>query len=162
MYRAPPLKPFSPKPQPRHIFNSKNLSSDTSGADFLSARETEYTHLPGKPSSNHGAMYSVNADLRGVKKLHSTKKITGFVPLNEHQPPDSDEACKPKRPPLPPPRRSSHSSSPWILAGRSDLHETCAGSYSQADPSAFEFHHHLLRRIENRDSTRLKSLHSCF
>ncbi|KAF9561337.1 hypothetical protein CPC08DRAFT_707470 [Agrocybe pediades] len=159
MYRAPSFKPLPPKPLSGQSFHStKNLCSDTSGAGSVFTGP-KTARLPETPKT--AVFPSLQPDLYGAKRTQPKTKITGFVPLFEHQPPASDEGSKPKRPPLPPPRRSPHSS-PWILSGTSDPHGTCVGSYSLTDPSALEFHHHLLRRIDNRDSSRLKSLHTCF
>lgn len=93
------------------------------------------------------------------KRIHSTTKITGFTPINEHQPPIYEKPPRPTIPLHPPPRRPSFSSSPWILPGRTDHYEDDL-SYSQVDPSHFEFQRHLLRRIENQDPSRFKSIHT--
>jgi hypothetical protein len=59
----------------------------------------------------------------------------------------------------PPPRRASYSSSPWILPSKDNVEDDIA--YSQMDPNLLEFKRHLLRRIENRDSSRLMSFQNC-
>lgn len=90
-------------------------------------------------------------------RLHPTTKITGFVPIVEHQP--STDLPKKKKDLPPPPRRSSYSSSPWILPGKGDHYEDVL--YTPTDIN-LNFHDHLLQRMDNRDSSsRFKDLRSC-
>jgi len=97
---------------------------------------------------------------KGLPRAQSTTRITGFIPIVEHQPPMTDHyPSKPIGRLSPPPRRSSHSSSPWILSSNDGVEDEVA--YSQMDPSLFEFKQHLLRRIENRDASRFMSFQSC-
>ncbi|CAA7261443.1 unnamed protein product [Cyclocybe aegerita] len=95
----------------------------------------------------------------GVPRTQSTTKITGFSPINEYQP-VCDQPQKPTRRLSPPPRRSSFSSSPWILPGKSDCYEDDVSS-SPIDAGALEFRRHLLGRIENKTASRFASFHSC-
>lgn len=96
-----------------------------------------------------------------LPRVQSTTRITGFIPIVEHcQPLMTDHPSKPIGRLSPPPRRASHSSSPWILPSNDAVEDDIA--YSQMDPSLFEFKQHLLRRIENRyDASRFLSFHSC-
>ena len=95
-----------------------------------------------------------------LSRAQSTTKITGFIPIIEHQPSMADfQPSKPVGRLSPPPRRASYSSSPWILPSNDNVEEDIA--YSQMDPSLLEFKLHLLRRIENTESSRFMSLHSC-
>jgi len=99
------------------------------------------------------------SDGNGLARAHSTTRIIGFKPIIEHQPPMTDRPSKPIGRLSPPPRRASHSSSPWILPGNDNIEEDIA--YSQVDPGIFEFKRHLLRRIENRDANRFMSFRNC-
>lgn len=83
-------------------------------------------------------------------KTRPTTKITGFAPMNEHQPPINEKSARPTIPLHPPPRRLSPSRFPV----RKVEHDV---SYSQADPSLFEFQQHILRRMEHQDPSRFKS-----
>ena len=95
-----------------------------------------------------------------LPRAQSTTKITGFIPIIESQPSMADHyPLKPAGRLSPPPRRSSYSSSPWILPSNDNVEDDIA--YSQTDPSLLEFKRHLLRRIENRDSSRFMSFQSC-
>ncbi|KAF8158239.1 hypothetical protein B0H34DRAFT_446900 [Crassisporium funariophilum] len=98
------------------------------------------------------------SDIASVS-IQSTTKITGFIPLIEHQPPMSERPSRPVKRLSPPPRKESYSSSPWILPGKSDCQEDDV-AYSQVDPSGLEFQRHLLGRIENRDTARFRSFHA--
>ncbi|KAF9534522.1 hypothetical protein CPB83DRAFT_340900 [Crepidotus variabilis] len=80
---------------------------------------------------------------------HSTTKITGFFPLKPDQPPTADLLPKFVGRLSPPPRRSSFAPAPWASSGSGCTEEDM--SYSQVDPSAFEFQRHLIRRIESKD-----------
>ena len=99
-------------------------------------------------------------ECRDIPRTQSTTKITGFCPINADQPSTLEEPPKPLERLSPPPRKSSYFPSPWLLPGRSDRYDEDI-SYSLADPAAFEFQRHLLRRIENKDSSRFASLRSC-
>jgi len=118
---------------------------------------TQATHPEGENVNHNGTTHSERKDL---SRTQSTMKITGFIPIVEHQPsiPD-DYPSKPVERLSPPPRRASYSSSPWILPSNDNVEDDIA--YSQKDPSLLEFKRHLLRRIENRDSSRFMSFHSC-
>ena len=108
-------------------------------------------------NSYNGTSQSERKDL---PRTQLTTKITGFIPIVEHQPSMADlHPSKPVGRLSPPPRRASYSSSPWILPSNDNVEDDIA--YSQMDPSLLEFKRHLLRRIENRDSSRFMSFHSC-
>jgi hypothetical protein len=99
--------------------------------------------------NNNGTPQS---EKKKLPRAQSTTKITGFIPIVEHQPSMADHPSKPVERLSPPPRRASYSSSPWILPSNDNDEDDIA--YSQMDPSLLEFKRHLLRRIENRDSSR--------
>ncbi|KDR82634.1 hypothetical protein GALMADRAFT_238065 [Galerina marginata CBS 339.88] len=163
MYHAPSLRPYASgsKPQLRSKKSCHRvMPSRTPRSAGQVAPELHLTKFASSRRFDDGHVPNPLPDRCGTIVMHSTTKITGFVPLIEHQPLVSDKPLKPITPLPPPPRRSSFSSSPWILPGRGDFHEEDV-SYSQADPSTLEFRNHLLRRMENRDSSRFKSLHSC-
>jgi hypothetical protein len=129
----------------------------SAGTELLPVRRSEarYSQRPGTPRAGF------QSTSHGIGVSQSTTKISGFTPLIDHQPPmGADRPSRPTIPLVPPPRRGSYSSSPWILPGRSDLCEDDV-SYSLADPSPVEFRQHLIRRMECRDPSRMKSLHSC-
>ena len=108
--------------------------------------------------SHNGTPQSEREDL---PRAQSTTKITGFIPIVEHQPSMADHyPSKPVGRLSPPPRRASYSSSPWILPSKKDNVEDDI-AYSQMDPNQLEFKRHLLRRIENRDSSRRMSFQNC-
>lgn len=94
-----------------------------------------------------------------LPRAQSTTRITGFIPIVEHQSLMADHPSKPVGRLSPPPRRPSYSSSPWILPSNDAVEDDIA--YSQMDPSLFEFKQHLLRRIENQDASRFMSFQSC-
>lgn len=137
------------------IIPSKTLTAiPAAGTEFLPARTSEARHSqrPGTPC------IGFQSTSRVISVSQSTTKISGFTPLIDHQPPmGADRPSRPTIPLVPPPRRESYSSSPWILPGRSEGDV----SYSLGDPSPVEFRQHLIRRMECRDSSRMKSLHSC-
>jgi len=135
---------------------SRNLNTTMVGAH---SRARQWETFPLKVVGTADVI-THSADCNVPPGTHSTTKITGFYPLNADQPPTFDDLPKSMERLSPPPRRSSYSPSPWILPGRSDNYDEDL-SYSLADPSAFEFQRHLLRRIENKDSSRFASLHSC-
>lgn len=100
--------------------------------------------------------------LASSRKTNSTIKMTGFSPLTPIQPLVSRQNSSPARSwkhntLSPPPRSSSYSSSPWILPGKSDVIEEDL-TYLEADPSAFDFEKHLMRRIENQNHIRFREI----
>jgi len=136
----------------RRVMPSKALATVPARTEFLPARSSEGRSSRDDRPDSVGFPQSTPSQ--------STTKISGFIPLIDHQPPMG--ADQPSRPSIllsPPPRRGSYSS-PWILPGRSDRYEEDV-SYSLADPGILEFRQHLLRRMECQDSSRMKSLHSC-
>ncbi|PPQ81279.1 hypothetical protein CVT25_015063 [Psilocybe cyanescens] len=164
MYCAPPLAihPTGYIPQLRSKIPCQHLTP--SRKPSLIQVGTEFQHFGQTKSSlshlSDGAQALSTLDVHGSRRPNPTTKITGFTPIIDYQP-SSDESLGPKKLVLPPPpRRSSYSSSPWILPGRGDHREEDI-SYSQTDPSIFEFHNHLLQRMENRDSSRFKPVHTC-
>ncbi|KAF8967098.1 hypothetical protein BDZ97DRAFT_1903508 [Flammula alnicola] len=170
MYHVPTFRPCPAGPgtgtQLRRKFSRQRVmpSRHDSGtiplaAELAEARHTKSYTLP--RSEDVHATFPQHQH-RGMEQTPSTTKITGFSPINDHHPLAFDQPSRPTIPLNPPPRRSSYSSLPWILPGKSDRYEDDV-SYSQVDPSAFEFRRHLLRRIEHQDPSRFKSLHSqCF
>jgi len=103
---------------------------------------------------------SAHSERKELPRAQSTTKITGFIPMVESQPSMADHyPSKPVGRLSPPPRRASYSSSPWILPSNDNVEDDIA--YSQMDPSLLEFKRHLLRRIENTDSSRFMSFQSC-
>lgn len=100
------------------------------------------------------------SERKDLPRAQLTTKITGFIPTVEHRPSMADHyVSKPVERLSPPPRRASYSSSPWILPSKDNVEDDIA--YSQMDPNLLEFKRHLLRRIENRDSSRLMSFQNC-
>lgn len=118
---------------------------------------SQTTHPEGVNDNYDSTAQSEREDL---PRAQSTTKITGFIPIIEPRPSMADHyPLKPVGRLSPPPRRSSYSSSPWILPSNDNVEDDIA--YSQTDPSLLEFKRHLLRRIENRDSSRFMSFQSC-
>lgn len=161
MYRAPPF-PIHP-PGYNHQLRSEmscQRLTPTSKPSLVHVGPEFQNFGQIQPSLSDGAQALNTHNAHGGRRPKTTRKITGFTPIIEHQP-ASDDNLAPKKLVLPPPpRRSSYSSSPWILPGRGDHREEDI-SYSQTDPSMLEFHNHLLQRMENRDSSRFKPLHTC-
>lgn len=133
------------------LLRNDSVDSLRTGPEFVNPRN-------GERSTSHASdaaqtVVSQQEHLRN-RKTHATTKITitGFVPINEHQPPIHEKPPRPTIPLHPPPRTTSYASSSRapIDKGEDEV------SYSQADPSLFEFQRHLLRRIENQDPSRFK------
>jgi len=118
--------------------------------------QTKATHAE---NVNDGHDSSSQSERNASKETQLTTKITGFIPSIEHQLPMADHISKPVGRLSPPPRRSSYSSSPWILPGTGNIEDDIA--YSHIEPSVFDFKRDLLRRIENRDASQFMSFHSC-
>ncbi len=131
------------------LLRNDSLDSLRLGPEFVNPRNTERstTHASG---TAHTAV-SRQEHLRNIKTHPTTTKIIGFVPINEHQPPIYEKPPRPTIPLNPPPRTTSYAST----SRAADKVEDDV-SYSQADPSLFEFQRHLLRRIENQDPSRFK------
>ena len=124
------------------------------------AWRTQTTHPEGVKENYDSHNGTAHSERKGLPRAQSTTKITGFIPIVEHQPSMADHyPSKPVGRLSPPPRRASYSSSPWILPSNDKVEDDIA--YSQTDPSLLEFKRHLLRRIENRDSSRFISFQSC-
>ena len=165
MYHAPPFRPYPlenatqppSKRSGQYAMPLRNSNAVQAPAQLRPPHPTKHSplHRPDKPLSSTSSSITIGSSLTST-----TTKITGFVPLIEHQHLVSDEPRKPVQTLTPPPRRPSFSSSPWILPGRGRSHEMDA-CYSQADPSALEFREHLLRRMDSRDASRLKTLRTC-
>jgi len=117
-------------------------------------RRTPTTHTENDSRENHDRKSQFERN-----GLMQTQKITGFMPIIEHQPSMADHPSKPVRRLSPSPRRAFYFSSPWILPGNENVEDDIA--YSQIDPNVFEFKRHLLRRIENREASRFMSFQSC-
>ncbi|KAF8909018.1 hypothetical protein CPB84DRAFT_1766689 [Gymnopilus junonius] len=162
MYNAPSFRPYASQAQAQS--QSKKCSQPLMHSSTTKVAAHLHTHHHTKTSPfclrDDPITFNSSSNSLSSTLTPSTRKITGFVPLIEHQHLISDEPSKPIQTLPPPPRRPSFSSSPWILPGRGGSHEMDI-CYSQADPSAFEFRDHLLRRMESRESSRLKSLRSC-
>lgn len=86
----------------------------------------------------------------GVVKSTPTTKISGFLPINQNQPPMTNTAPRSTERLSPTPRRSSYSSSPWILPGKEDSQEGDL-AYSETDSGALDFQAHMLRRFEKQN-----------
>ncbi|KAL0960882.1 hypothetical protein HGRIS_005894 [Hohenbuehelia grisea] len=89
----------------------------------------------------------------GVIRATPAKKITGFKPALPTNLSGSGKAqgAAPSRRSgrlSPPPRRSSFSSSPWILPGKGELLDGDVGSL-EAVPYALDFEKYLMGRIES-------------
>ena len=122
--------------------------------------QTQPTHPEGVDNDYDSHNGTPQSETKDLPRAQSTTKITGFIPIVEHQPHMADHPSKPVRRLSPPPRRASYSSSPWILPSNDNVDDDIA--YSQMDPSLLEFKRHLLRRIESREySSRFMSFHSC-
>jgi hypothetical protein len=137
-----------------------SLSVAPISAVHRNAWRTQTTHAEGVNDDYNSHNGTPQSETKDLPRAQSTTKITGFIPIVEHQPSMADH--HPEEPVgrlLPPPRRASYSSSPWILPSNDNVEDDIA--YSQMDPSLLEFKRHLLRRIENRDSSRFMSFHSC-
>jgi hypothetical protein len=105
----------------------------------------------GSPEHDHVAIAEDFGDeYADVSRIQSTTKVTGFFPLKPDQSPAPDLLPKLMGRLSPPPRRMSYSPSPWSIPSGSDTPEE-EMSYSQVDPSVFEFQRHLLKRIESKD-----------
>lgn len=87
-----------------------------------------------------------------VVKSTATTKISGFLPINQNQPPMSVPAPRSTKRLSPTPRRSSYSSSPWILPGKGESEEGDL-AYSETDSGALDFQAHMLRRFEKQNPT---------
>ena len=122
---------------------------------------TQTTHAEGVNDDYDSHNGTPQSETKDLPRAQSTTKITGFIPIVEHQPFMADHhPSKPVRRLSPPPRRASYSSSPWTIPSNDNVEDDIA--YSQMDPSLLEFKRHLLRRIENRDySSRFMSFQSC-
>ena len=121
---------------------------------------TPTSHAEGVNDDYNNYNGTPQSERKDLPRAQSTMKITGFIPIVEHQPSMGDlHPSKTVGRLSPPPRRASYSSSPWILPSNDNVEDDIA--YSQMDPSLLEFKLHLLRRIENRDSSRFMSFHSC-
>jgi len=120
---------------------------------------TQTTHAEGVNDDYDSHNGTPQFETKDLLRTQSTTKITGFIPIVEHQPSMADHPSKPVGRLSPPPRRASYSSSPWILPSKDSVDDDIA--YSQMDPILLEFKRHLMRRIENRDSRRFMSFHSC-
>ena len=151
-----------------HLICSRQRVMPSSTAAPISAAErnawrTQTTHAaePEGVNDDHDDHDGTpQSERNGLPRTQSTTKITGFIPIVEHQSPMTDRPSKPIVRLSPPPRRASHSSSPWIILSSNDNVDDDI-AYSQMDPSLFEFKQHLLQRIENRDAGRFMSFHSC-
>ncbi|KAF9485891.1 hypothetical protein BDN70DRAFT_870826 [Pholiota conissans] len=166
MYHVPIIRhsPDIPESQSRHEIPRQTIMP-LSTVTFRSGTEKPSAALPESNVAHTSEIahnFPTQKEHVGTKRIQSTTKITGFTPINEHQPPIYEKLPRPTIPLHPPPRRPSFSSSPWLLPSRNDRYEDDV-SYSQADPSQFEFQRHLLRRIENQDPSRYKSAQTqCF
>ena len=120
---------------------------------------TQTTHAENVNNKHDDHDSNSQSEENGVTQAQSTTRITGFIPINDHQPPMADHPSRPVERLSPSPRRPSHSQLPWILPGNDNAEDDVA--YSQMDPTMFEFKRHLLRRIENRDASQFMSFHSC-
>ncbi|KAF9046486.1 hypothetical protein BJ165DRAFT_1593888 [Panaeolus papilionaceus] len=142
-----PASPTSPSDSKRAKPTQRRLSD-------ISSASVEFDTCPrsrsdATSSQHQNKFFGRYSDSCGtITKSSSTTKIIGFNPLYEYKPPTPDPLPKSAKPLLPRPRRSSFSSSPWILPGKRDSYEEEV-AYSQADPSAFEFRQHLFRRMGN-------------
>lgn len=127
-------------------------------AAHRNAWRTRATHAE-SVNDDHDS-HDAQSEGNGLPRVQSTTKITGFIPIVEHQPNATDHhLSKPVGRLSPPPRQASHSSSPWILPSNDNIEDDIA--YSQIDPILLEFKQHLLQRIESRDASRFMSFHSC-
>ncbi|KAF5315467.1 hypothetical protein D9619_007021 [Psilocybe cf. subviscida] len=146
--------------QPRQnlIPTRNNSNSKPFGSEFLE-RPSPSPPKRHRPDTAHDSS-PAHGD-RKPKTKKATTKIIGFMPLNEQPPSAVDQT---PRLSINPPRKSSFNSSPWILPGRSDSSSHREDvSYSQTDPSAFEFQRDLMRRTDHQNPTRFKNLHpQCF
>jgi len=123
--------------------------------------QSQTTHTEGVSDNYDSHNGTAQSERKDLLRTQSTTKITGFIPIVEHQPSMADDyPSKPVGRLSPPPRGASYSSSPWILPSNDDNVEDDI-AYSQMDPSLLEFKRHLLLRIENRCSSRFMSFHSC-
>uniref|UniRef100_A0A8H8CGE8 Uncharacterized protein n=1 Tax=Psilocybe cubensis TaxID=181762 RepID=A0A8H8CGE8_PSICU len=161
MYRAAPFPIHSPvvNRQLRSKMSCQRLTP-TSKPSLVQVGSEFQNFAQADSSLSDGPQALSTNNVHIGRKTKTTTKVTGFIPIIEHQPMGDDNLVPKKLVLPPPPRRSSYSSSPWILPGRGDHREEDI-SYSQTDPSMFEFHNHLLQRLENRDSSRLKPQHTC-
>jgi len=160
--------PMEPEPFMYHfpMLNGR-LSSD--GRSQLPSRSTVHSVIASSPLSStlipkkkhrHSPLSRMDDDdILGcsspVTNIMSTTKITGFTPPMQPLPAQTPRSLN-ARPLLPSPRSSFHSSS-WILPAKAEgLDEESASL--EADPTAFEFAKHLIRRIENQLRFRAVSL----
>ena len=121
---------------------------------------TQTAHAEGVNDAYDSHNGTPQSETKVLPRTQSTTKITGFIPIVEHQSFMADHhPSKPVGRLSPPPRRASYSSSPWIFPSKDNVEDDIA--YSQMDPVLLEFKRHLLRRIENSDSSRFMSFHSC-
>lgn len=88
-----------------------------------------------------------------------TTKISGFRPINQNQPPMANPAPRSTKRLSPTPRRSSYSSSPWILPGKEESQEGDL-AYSETDSGALDFQAHMLRRFEKQNPSQAAGFRS--
>ena len=120
------------------------------------AWRTQTTHAESVNDNYNSHNGTLQSEMKDIPETQSTTRITGFIPIVEHQPSMTEhQPSKPVGRLSPPPRRASYSSSPWILPSNDNVEDDVA--YSQMDPSLLDFKQHLLRRIENRASSRFRS-----
>jgi len=135
------------------------MPSSTAGPISAVHRNVWRTQTTHTENLNDTLDVNLESKKNGVTQTQLTTKITGFIPIIEHQPSMADHPSKPVGRLSPPPRQACYSSSPLALPENDNVEDDIA--YSQMDPSMFEFKRHLLRRIENRDASRFMSFHSC-
>ncbi|PPR00472.1 hypothetical protein CVT24_004534 [Panaeolus cyanescens] len=138
-----PVSPSEDKPEkPRHRRLS-DVSSPPVDLDTFPRSRSDAT----SPQHQNKFFGRYSDGCGTITKPSIPTKIVGFTPLFEYKPPSPDPSQKSAKILFPRPRRSSFTS-PWILPGKRDSYEDDA-PYSQADPSAFEFRQHLMKRMGN-------------
>jgi hypothetical protein len=142
---------------PARLNSDRRTRSNSPSPATSMISSTKHRRSPLCQVNNSDNLTSPNAG----PKIMKTKKITGFAPPMQQPLPTQTPYCTVRSVKTmhlsPPPCGSSYSSSPWILPGKSDTLEEESTSL-ETDPSAFDFERHLMRRIENYNPLRFRTL----
>jgi len=142
---------------PAHFNSDRRTQSNSPPPATSLISNTKHRRSPLCQVNKNDILTSSNA----TTKIMKTKKITGFAPPMQQPLPTQMPCCTIRSVKTthlsPPPCSSSYSSSPWILPGKSDTLEEESISL-ETDPSAFDFERHLMRRIENHNPLRFRTL----